>query len=38
MRCAGVMEIPPNATLELNIELLSIKNTPLGYKKRPEEV
>ncbi|KAL0799385.1 hypothetical protein Bca101_054560 [Brassica carinata] len=27
----GVQEIPPNATVELDIELLSIKQSPFGY-------
>ncbi|KAL0744030.1 hypothetical protein Bca4012_085543 [Brassica carinata] len=27
----GVQEIPPNATIELDIELLSIKQSPFGY-------
>ncbi|KAJ7542425.1 hypothetical protein O6H91_10G110700 [Diphasiastrum complanatum] len=26
----GIQEIPPNATLEFNIELLSIKGNPFG--------
>ncbi|CAH8339411.1 unnamed protein product [Eruca vesicaria subsp. sativa] len=29
----GVQEIPPNATIELDIELLSIKQSPFGYVK-----
>jgi hypothetical protein len=28
------MEIPGGATLEMDVELLSIKNIPLGYRKR----
>ncbi|CAL5350827.1 unnamed protein product [Camellia sinensis] len=27
----GVQEIPPNATIELNVELLAIKQSPFGY-------
>lgn len=29
---AGVGEIPPNATLELDVELLSIKTSPFGSR------
>lgn len=28
----GVGEIPPNATILVDVELLSIKNSPLGYR------
>eukprot|EP00882_Tetradesmus_deserticola_P005410 GHRQ01005693.1.p1 GENE.GHRQ01005693.1~~GHRQ01005693.1.p1 ORF type:complete len:239 (+),score=53.13 GHRQ01005693.1:48-764(+) len=30
----GVGEIPPNATLQVDIELLSIKTSPLGYRTK----
>jgi hypothetical protein len=30
----GVGEIPPNATLQIDIELLSIKTSPLGYRTK----
>lgn len=30
--CAGIGEIPGGATLEMDVELLSIKNSPLGYQ------
>ena len=30
----GVGEIPPNATLMLDLELLSIKTSPLGYRTK----
>ena len=31
------MEIPGNATLEVNVELLSIKNSPVNFKRRGQE-
>eukprot|EP00775_Hariotina_reticulata_P010263 gene10263-10422_t len=30
----GVGEIPPNATLQIDVELLSIKTSPLGYRTK----
>lgn len=31
---AGVGEIPPNATLNVDVELLSIKTSPIGYRTK----
>jgi len=31
---AGVGEIPPNATITIDCELLSVKNSPLGYRTK----
>jgi hypothetical protein len=30
----GFGEIPPNATLQVDVELLSIKTSPLGYRTK----
>ncbi len=31
---SGIGEIPPNATLTVDVELLSIKTSPLGYRTK----
>lgn len=33
----GIGEIPPNSTLMLDIELLSVKNSPFGYRVKVVE-
>ena len=30
----GVMEIPPNATLNMDVQLLTIKTSPFGYRTK----
>lgn len=30
----GMREIPPNATLTMDVQLLSIKSSPFGYRTK----